>query len=189
MTAIAKPPDPNRQPIINNPSAPPGNPRPTDRNAQPITPSLYAQFREILREAKGAVFFDGMNSPLAEKTGRIIALNGDCAVEALKRILDKRQNEIESVEEILRQVGLLQDETTRRQRLNLLTGILASREARIRDAASLGLSFMEDPTALSALCAARQAETENWVRTNLSLAIEQLEHDIQERTHPPMPSW
>ena len=136
MTATAKPPDPNRQPIINNPSTPPGRPKSTDRNTQAITPSLYAQFQEILREAKGAAFFDGMNSPLAEKTGRIIALNGDCAVDTLQRILDKRQNEIESVEEILRQVGLLQDEPTRRQRLNLLTSMLASREARIRDAAS-----------------------------------------------------
>ena len=189
MTATAKPLDPNLQPTINNPCAHPGSPRTTDRNTLSITLSLYAQFREILREAEGAAFFDGMNSPLAEKTGRIIALNGDCAVEALKRILDVCQNEIESVEEILRQVGLLQDEPTRRQRLNLLTGMLASREARIRDAASLGLSFMADPTALNALCAARQAETENWVGTNLSLAIKQLDHDIQERTHPPMPSW
>lgn len=158
---------------------------PTDRNAQPITPSLYAQFREILREAEGAAFFDGMNSPLAEKTGRIIALNGDYAIEALKRILDKRQNEIEIVEEILREVRLLRDEPTRRQRLNLLTGMLASREARIRDAASLGLSFMEDPAALSALHAARQAETENWVSKNLRLAIDQLEHVLKERTQPP----
>ena len=136
---------------------------------------LCRQFQQIIRESKGEAFFDGMNSPLAEKTERIIATNGEIAVEALQQTLNKHQNEIESVEEILRQVGLLQDKQTYRHRLNLLTAMLSSRQARIRDAASLGLSFMEDPEALSALYAAQQAETVDWVRKNLSLVIDQLE--------------
>lgn len=136
---------------------------------------LHAQFEKIIHEAKGHAFFDGMNSKLAEKTGHIIAMNGTIAVDALQLILNKHHNEIETVEEILRQVGLVQDKPTHQHRLNLLNAMLVCQQERIRDAASLGLSFMEDPAALDALYATLQAEKVPWVRTNLSLVIEQLE--------------
>lgn len=136
---------------------------------------LCSQFGEIIREAKGETFFDGMNSSLAEKTGRFIISNGTIAVEALQQTLNKHHDEIESVEEIIRQVGLLQDKPTYQPRLNLLTAMLASQQERIRDAASLGLSFMEDPLVLGALYKALQTETVPWVSKNLSLVIEQLE--------------
>ena len=59
--------------------------------------------------------------------------------------------------------------------MNLLTDTLKSERERIRDAASLGLSFLEDSSALTHLLDARRNETVPWLMKNLDLVIEELE--------------
>ena len=136
---------------------------------------INGRFRQAINEAKGEQFFDGMNSPLAEATRNIIAANGVIAVESLRQVLNIRHNEMAGIEEILRQIGLLQDEATHQARLKLLADMLASSQEQIRDAALLGLSFLEDEAALPYLYQALQRESAPWLEKNLHMVIAQLE--------------
>lgn len=136
---------------------------------------INGQFRQAISEAKGEQFFDGIASPLAEATRDIVTVNGPIAVEALQQVLNIQHDELAGIEEILRQIGLLQDESTHQSRLRLLADILASPQEQIRDAAMLGLSFLEDKAALPYLRQALQRESAPWLKKNLEMVIEQLE--------------
>lgn len=132
-------------------------------------------FRQAISAAKGDQFFDGMTSPLAEATRNIIAANGAIAVESLRQVLNIQHNEVASTEEILRQIGLIEDAATHPARLKLLADMLASAQEQIRDAALLGLSFLEDAAALPYLRQALQRESAPWLSENLKTVIAQLE--------------
>ena len=136
---------------------------------------INERFRHAISEAKGEQFFDGMTSPLAEATRNIIAANGVIAVESLRQVLNIRRSEVASTEEILRQIGLIQDEATHQARLKLLADMLAAAQEQIRDAALLGLSFLEDAAALPYLRHALQRESAPWLEENLKMVIAQLE--------------
>ncbi len=137
---------------------------------------LIEQIRQVIAQSQGCVFHDGMHSPLSEEIHCLIPSYGLAAVHALKEALKNcRGSEISAVEEILRQIGLVEDEATHQSRLELLVEMLKSSEGGVRDAALLGLSFLDDPKALSHLIQARSHETESWLIENLSQVIEQLE--------------
>ena len=57
----------------------------------------------------------------------------------------------------------------------MLTASLKHDEPRIRDAAGLGLSFLDDPSALPALLEAHSSESQRWLRDGLGMVIAQLE--------------
>ena len=130
--------------------------------------------RQVINEAKGEQFFDGMTSPLEEATRNIIAANGVIAVESLRQVLNIRRDEVACTEEILRQIGLIRDEATHQARLKLLADMLASSQEQIRDAALLGLSFLED-AATPYLRQALQRKSAPWLEENLKMVIAQLE--------------
>ena len=133
-------------------------------------------FRQIISAARGEIFHDGMRSQLAEDIHSAIIENGVPAVDALRHVLnDCRGPAIMAVEEILRQVGLLEHPPTQRHRLQLLADMLASDDGGTRDGALLGLSFMEDPSTLPYLRAALQREVEPWLVEGISQVIEELE--------------
>ena len=136
---------------------------------------INGQFRRVISEAKGEQFFDGITSRLAEATRDIITANGPIAVEALQQVLNIQHDELAGIEEILRQIGLIQDESTHQARLSLLVNTLGSSQEQIRDAAMLGLSFLEDRAALPYLRQALQQESAPWLAENLEMVIEQLE--------------
>ena len=139
-------------------------------------PRLAERFSRIIADARGRTFYDGMDSQLADNVRAAIIENGLPAIDALSQVLDSHGSEVETCDEIIRQVGLLSDAPTHRARLNLLADLLASPQARFRDAAALGLSFLEDPDALPYLRAAKEREPNAWLAENLEQAIEELEN-------------
>ena len=65
---------------------------------------LIERFRQVIRESRDELFFDGMNSQMREKLHYIVGKDGIVAVEALRQVLNiPHYMEIEVVEEILRQ--------------------------------------------------------------------------------------
>ena len=72
-------------------------------------------------------------------------------------------------------MGLLYDPATHGSRLRVLADSLALSDPRMRDAAGLGLSFLDDVSALPKLRAAFDVEKNTWLRRNLNLVIDQLE--------------
>ena len=136
---------------------------------------LVTQFETYVREAKSERFVDGMASTFATRVHQSLINNGHVAVAAWHRILMRTGNLYETGEELLRQLGLLRHESTHQLRLRALTDNLSSTDLRIRDAAILGLSFLEDPSALQALRQARSLETDPWLQEDLDSVIKQLE--------------
>ena len=158
------------------------------RAVEPLNSSSNAINRELLREAslvrefdlyigqgRDEVFQDGMDSIFGLRVCDSVRKNGTMAVFAWGRILRKIDNAHETGEEILRQLGILDDPPTHNARLRLLTDSLQLPDPRIRDAAGLGISFLDDPAALPRLRSAYRQETETWVRRNLKMVIDHLE--------------
>ena len=136
---------------------------------------LVEEFGYYVLAARNEQFEDGMSSNFAVFVHESIRYNGLAAVYAWERVLHRYGNVYETGEELLRQLGLLQHVPSHEVRLNVLIDNLDSPDPRIRDAAGLGLSFLDDPNALSPLRVAYQSETESWLRRNLNLVINQLE--------------
>ena len=85
-----------------------------------------------------------------------------------ERILLRTDNAYETGEELLRQLGLLKHAQSHNSRLRVLTDSLGNPDPRIRDTASLGLSFLHDPAALPKLRSAYSTDNQE----TLSLEIE-----------------
>ena len=79
----------------------------------------------------------------------------------------------EIVSEALRQVGLLDHPQTHSSRLKLLTGALKFIDPRLRDAASIGISSMNDSSVISDLEKAISVEPSAAVKRNLNLVLDQ----------------
>lgn len=143
---------------------------PIPKSENPLLPEV----RRIVAESAWETFADGMESALSRKLHSLIQVCGNEAVGAIRDFIADDPDDLESAEEILRQVGYSADAATRSARLELLTDSLSSRSPRIRDAASLGVAVMDDPAAIDALETAVVREPSKLLRHSLTLALEQL---------------
>ena len=126
----------------------------------------------IFRGAREETFRDGMESAFAIRLRVAIIGFGNAAIDALAEELG---DDIEASGEALRLLGDMEDERTHGARLALLLRALESPDARMRDAASIGLVNLEDPAALDGLRRAVEVEQTAWVRANLELALRQFQ--------------
>lgn len=149
-------------------------------NPQPDN-ALLQQMEQYVNEAGNERFADGMDSRFGNRVRQSIADHGSAAVNALAHTMLRTNNRYETGEELLRQMGLIRDAASHDARLRLLTDSLKHPEPRIRDAAGLGLSFLDDATALPLLSDAHSAESEEWLRDGLGMVIAQLEQTAQPR--------
>ena len=134
---------------------------------------LAGRFVLLVRNAESERFEDGMGSAFATRVHESVMSYGPVAVAAWERVLWRMGNANETGEELLRQFGLIEHAPSRERRLRVLKDSLKSPDSRVRDAAGLGLSFLDDPSALPALQTAHETETEGWLSDNLKLVIEQ----------------
>ena len=128
----------------------------------------------IFRDADDEIFHDGMDSEFSCRLRDAIARHGNAAIEALEPFLHDPRSNTEASEEALRVLGDIGDARTHVARLALLLRALESPDARIRDAASIGLAALDDPAAIDGLRCAIEAERSAWLRTNLDLVLNQL---------------
>ena len=137
--------------------------------------ALVSLFESYVRDASDERFEDGMGSTFAARVHDSVLRNGSVAVAAWERVLLQTGNVYETGEELLRQLGLIDHTPSHYLRLSVLTDSVTSFDKRIRDAASLGIAFLDDPSALPALRVAYSTENETWLKENLKLVIDQLE--------------
>ena len=128
----------------------------------------------IFRDADDEIFHDGMDSEFARRLRDAIARHGNTAIKAIETFLHDPRSNTEASEEALRVLGDIEDTRTHATRLALLLRALESPNARIRDAASIGLAALDDPAAIDGLRCAIEAERSAWLRTNLDLTLSQL---------------
>ena len=105
----------------------------------------------------------------------IILRHGELAIDALTgSVLSDRVNR-ELASEAFRELGRIKDPTSYRRRLWLLESGLFSNSPRIRDAASLALTSLDDPHAIPYLRKAIEEEKCDELRDDLRQVLEQLQ--------------
>jgi hypothetical protein len=136
--------------------------------------TIDGELLTIFALGKEVVFEDGMKSAFSSGLITFIKRYGNVAVEALADSIASYKVNLEIASEALRWVGQIENDATHQQRLRLLEHSLSSSSARIRDAASLGLAFMDDPHAIPYLEQAFDKEEIDLLRDNLLQVLEQL---------------
>ena len=141
-------------------------------SAQEVT--LFQWFRQLFHEAKREVFFDGMDNAFRHQLHLLIRYYGDIAIHAIREAIDLFRDDEEVVDEALRQLGLLEDDRTHHSRMQVLIQELESDNPRIRDAASIGIAALDDPSAVESIRRAIEKEPFEDLRQNFEELLEQL---------------
>jgi hypothetical protein len=128
----------------------------------------------IIALSADEVFFDGMESRLSFGLKHLLGVGGNATIQAIRSLIDSGSVNVEAVGEILRVFGDFDDRTTHLSRLSVLLECLRSRDSRIRDAASIGIASLDDPSALKEVEEAVEREPILDLRQDLQLILDQL---------------
>ena len=142
-----------------------------DRGRTLLEERLFSAFTELVREAGGETFFDGMDNAFRSQAIWAIEIYGDVAIYALEQAIGDPSANVEVVEEALRLLGDVENNGTEYSRLSVLIKALISSNARVRDAASVGLASLGNPVAKGSLRAAMAREVSDQLRRNLESAL------------------
>ena len=132
-------------------------------------------FIDLLQHTRDEIFEDGMESPFSRELLYNIARFGNEGVEILTELILSEQANPEVTSEALRWMGSMDDPSTHRSRLSLLERSLRSFFPKIRDAAILGIAFLNDPAAIPALELALRTEPVEELRQDMAQVLEDLQ--------------
>ncbi len=142
----------------------------SDLHARAITRTLNV----LVEGARDEYFEDGVESNLSAGL-RILFRN---YAESFARILDERLKKSDIgpwiLTAVLHTIGNIDDDATRDWRLATLVGHLKAPSPLIRDAAAVGLSYLDDKRAIPYLREAIARETNKDFQEDLSSVVEQL---------------
>lgn len=139
----------------------------TDRAITRALSSLLA----VAREER---FEDGVDSNLSVGLRVLFRNHSTEFVRVLEDQLDKRAPSVRILTEVLHTLGDIEDYATRDWRFATLVRFLRSSSPLIRDAAAIGLSYLDDKRAAPFLRAAIERESSKEFREDLRAITEQL---------------
>ena len=136
---------------------------------------LIQEIEHIFMAGGAEVFEDGMESEFSRSLTSAIKEHGNDAISAVADLIlgDKAAPGVAS--EALRWIGYIEDAGSHASRLSLLIRSLDCPSAWVRDGASLGLSYLGDPSAIPALEKAIKHEQYKLLCRNMALAIADLQ--------------
>lgn len=123
---------------------------------------------------KEDIFESGMNAEIKNDLIRFLSINVENSLNTLKNIILKGSLDATILNEILIQIGRINDEESLSERLNLLKYFLFHSSLSIRDGAFLGISYMNDEKAIPSLLIARNRESNKYLREDISDLMEEL---------------
>lgn len=126
-------------------------------------------------DAMNETFEDGVNTKFSIGLRTIVQNCGTTSIGALENAMPLETTSVPVMEEVLRQIGNVDDPHTHKLRLAFLERALVFPDSRIRDAASIGLDAMDDPKAIPSIKKAIASEPDEWIRKNLKTILAQLE--------------
>jgi hypothetical protein len=132
--------------------------------------------------AKEQIFEDGIESEFSRGLISIIKEYGNDAMIVIANLIVTDQVNAEVASEALRWLGHIDHPKTYRYRLWVLERSLYCSSVRIRDGAVLGLSFLNDPHAISYLKRAIERETCKELRRDMEQVLAHLENTQQCRS-------
>jgi hypothetical protein len=120
-------------------------------------------------------FEGGVNNAFSDGIEHVVRKYGNEGVEELRKVFCSTQN-ISCVGEALRKFGLIENETTMDERFRTLVALLKHWSPVVRDAATIGLAYLDDPRAIAPIEEAIQTERVPVLRREMEAAREQLAH-------------
>ena len=142
-----------------------------------VPAEVFTWAKDAFVAASEEVFEAGFDSNFSLTLDALVRTHGKVAIEVLDQAIRNERN-FEVKAEATQQIGSIEDARTHNRRLALLLHHLKSEDARIRDAASIGLADMDDPSAIPAVGEALRRETSASLRRNLELVLGQLEETV-----------
>lgn len=136
---------------------------------------MLAKLASMFDTAGEETFADGMDSDFSRMLHSIVRTYGSGAINEIGRTICSEGFDVEVAGEALRQIGSVDHLQSRRSRLSLLLSALESPDPRLRDAASIGIATVDDPTAIEGMRSAMERETSLQVGRNLEMVLEQLQ--------------
>jgi HEAT repeats len=154
---------------------PPDEPSENSTKLPDHPPELSESLRALLASGKEQVFEDGIESEFSKALIAFIKKYGYDALAELAYFIVYEKVSTEVAAEALRWLGLMSHPLSYHWRLWLLERSLSSRSARVRDGASLGLAFLDNPDAIPYLRQAIEREPIAELRGDMQQVLAQLE--------------
>jgi len=136
---------------------------------------LEQKVAALFVSAREQIFEDGMESDFSRGLVRFVTSYGRSAMEIIIRLILSDWINSEVISEALRVIGRIRHPGTYRDRLWLLERGLYSPSARVRDGATVGLAYLDDPVSITPLRYAIQREPVSELRRDMEQVLSQLE--------------
>jgi len=145
--------------------------------SQVRTQSIDEKIESLFVSAKEEVFEDGMESSFSRELVSMVREHGESAVQMIADLILQENANPEVASEALRWIGAIEHPATYHSRLSLLEQSLNCLSPWVRDGATLGLAYMEDPHAISYLKRAIDREPYKLLRRNMRQVLAELEEN------------
>ena len=142
------------------------------------------EIRALFERGKEVNFEDGMESDFSRQLIKAIEDYSEATLKIIKELILKEKVNTHVVSEALRWLGYIDHPTTFKSRFKLLEQCLEYSSVRVRDAALLGLSYMDTPLAIPKLREAIDREPCVELREDIAQVLAQLESDLSSATSP-----
>ena len=143
--------------------------------------NLDVDVEEIFTRGEFAKVESGMINDFSLGLERLIGRHGKLALDHIQKYILEESATTYLAMEALKHIGSFDLERLHHQRRIMMENCLReSRFAWVRDGASLGLSFMDDPQSIPSLKDAIASETNEELREDLKQVLEQLEETLLE---------
>jgi HEAT repeat protein len=139
------------------------------------TTDLGPQVQLAFHAAAEEDFEAGVESRFSRRLSLLLARYGQAAIGPIEHMIASEHISDLVKWEALRVLGQVESPSTYDQRLRILQSKLMDPSRWVRDGAALGLSWMEDPTAIPALRKAIEQEPTQELRRNLTTLLYHLE--------------
>jgi len=142
-----------------------------DESPVPVHEYVEAAFGVAVEET----FENGRESEFSERLTWLVRKYGVSALDTIARLMTSEQVNVEVTAEALKSLGEMHHPESYSRRLQLLVRSLRSSSPWVRDGATLGLAWLDDPTTIPYLGRAAEQEPIEELRQNMEAVLEQLE--------------
>jgi len=134
---------------------------------------------DIFSQAKEEIFESGIETEFSRNLLGTITKYNSAAMDVITDLILSGSVNTEVAAETMRWLGLMESRVCYRQRRWLLARCLRDVSERVRDAASLGLSYLDDPWAIPYLENAVRDELIPELRSDMEQVLEQLKNSLE----------
>lgn len=110
-----------------------------------------SKVKSLFQIARDQIFEDGIETEFSKGLVDVIQEYGNLALDMIENLLMKKHTNPGIIAETLRWLGKTNHPETHYRRLEILTKLLSSSSARIRDGALIGIGSMNDPRSVNTL--------------------------------------